>query len=610
MPERSSRLLPSRKLHTGLFGYNRADVQAYLSELEGSERAAVDIWTRAVELERDAVSRARERATTMRDLLHHLERETATLEGQVATAKSTAELLDVGAQHEIYRLEQTYQLRREQLAQLVPAIDRERQKIDVGLRQMMSTIRDTMLQTTAAIAPGIDHDVQFAAVAPVLFGSEIEASQVRARPLAGNRTRLDVPPDRLRAQSRDGRVSGSVTGIVVSGLPPRVLGYIIGPTDDTEKAIAAQDVVAIGQHTVMLKPDARLMTPEELPEMPEGQALRAIARLAAPDLGSVEQAASALSASPSSATSDLFVPLSQTPAQRVVTEPEPSVETRPDVGIPRKADAGAAPSPGLEADPARGEQTLAAEPTEVLPDHPAAVDEPSAPSRDSAAHNDTAEAANSSGPAVREQEPLGVPGATPSRAVSEVAPPLVVPPSVEAPPASAPAQVARLGQPSTAPSLAELAGLLPPPSWQVDVPAAQAGSDLLSEVSPAEAVPPPMTLGQTAPPASTPPIAPPPRTEASAPIRERVDQPPAAPPPPAAVPAPELGGASSSGAVDVLAFLEGKVVGQDIYNSAGELLAAKDMVIDAALVQRVDAAGRLPELIVYMTFPGLSGSGS
>ena len=66
-----------------------------------------------------------------------------------------------------------------------------------------------------------------------------------------------------------------------------------------------------------------------------------------------------------------------------------------------------------------------------------------------------------------------------------------------------------------------------------------------------------------------------------------------------------MGGVSAGGAVDVLAFLEGKLVGQDIYNSAGELLAAKDMVIDAALVQRVDAAGRLPELIVYMTLPGL-----
>ena len=618
MPGSSSRLLPSRRLRVGLFGYNRADVQAYLAELEGSERAALEIWTRALELERDAVARARERAMTMRDLLHHLERETVMLEAQVSTAKASAELLDVGAQHEIYRLEQIYQLRREQLAQLVPAIDRERQKIDQGLRQMMATIRDTMLQTTAAIQSGIDHDAQFAAVAPVLFGSELDASQVTARPLPANRTRLDVPPDRLRVQSRDGKLNGSVTGIVVTGLPPRVLGYVVGSTDEAERALPADDVVAIGQHTVMVKPDARLMSLEDLPEVPEGQALRAVTRLAAPDLESIGQAAAALTetsslgmAAPKVTASDVVAPPAGSVDQpqllpaEVAPPAQPAPEPQPTDGLPPlpqslpDTDKAAAPTP-------------ATSPADLTPESTGEATGP----KETPAATVVSTAQDSGGqptsaPDARVGEPTpATPAerapadailettATPQRSI-QATPPAVVPS-----PAAA-AQVAQAVPPRAAPSLAELAGLLPPPSWQVDVPAAVAGSDLLAETSVPLPVPPPMTL-ESPMPSAAPPLMP------AAPVSQAPSPPPGpvVPPPTRPQPTPEMGAASSGGAVDVLAFLEGKVVGQDIYNSAGELLAAKDMMIDAALVQRVDAAGRLPELIVYMTFPGLGGPGA
>ncbi|MHB1842433.1 MAG: hypothetical protein ACYCO4_04865 [Sulfobacillus sp.] len=602
-----------------MFGYNRADVQAYLAELEGSERAALEIWTRALELERDAVSRARERAMTMRDLLHHLERETVMLEAQVSTAKSSAELLDVGAQHEIYRLEQIYQLRREQLAQLVPAIDRERQKIDQGLRQMMATIRDTMLQTTATIQSGIDHDAQFAAVAPVLFGSELDASQVTARPLPANRTRLDVPPDRLRVQGRDGKLSGSVTGIVVTGLPPRVLGYIVGSTDEAERALPADDVVAIGQHTVMVKPDARLMNLEDLPEVPEGQALRAVTRLAAPDLESIGQAAAALAEASSPGTviprvtaNDLVAPAAGLDDQPHMIPPEvapaqpPAREARSTGGtsplsqsLP-EADKPVAPTPAASPAELAPKATDEADRPQVTPAEP-----PESATQGSDAQPTTAPdpgAGQSTLPTPPEMATADADLAATAQRPIQATPPTATQSSTKA------AQVAQAVPPRAAPSLAELAGLLPPPSWQVDVPAPVAGSDLLAETGTPLPVPPPMTLESVVPPAA-PPVMP------AAPVSQAPNLPspppaPVLPPPTRPEPTPEMGAASSGGAVDVLAFLEGKVVGQDIYNSAGELLAAKDMMIDAALVQRVDAAGRLPELIVYMTFPGLGGPGA
>lgn len=55
-------------------------------------------------------------------------------------------------------------------------------------------------------------------------------------------------------------------------------------------------------------------------------------------------------------------------------------------------------------------------------------------------------------------------------------------------------------------------------------------------------------------------------------------------------------------ATEVLAFMNGKVVGQEIVAADGQVVARRGERIDAALVDRVERAGRLPELIVYMTF--------
>lgn len=618
MPHSPSRLLPSRRLPTGLFGYRRADVQAHLADLEVSERSAVEIWTRAIELEREAVARARERALTLRDMLHHLERETASLEAQVATTKAATELMDVGAQHEIYRLEQIYQLRREQLAQLVPAVDRERQKIDQGLRQMMASIRETMLQTTASIRSDLDHDSQFAALAPVLFGSEMDASQVTAHPLAGGRTRLQVPPDRLRAQSRDGKLTGPVAGVVVSGIPPRVLGYVIGSSDDTERAVAAEDVVAIGQHTVMVRPGARLLNLSELPEVPAGQALRAVSRLSAPDLDSIGQATASLGETSSTWTPSSAPTSIQSPPPAVTTAPTPAAEPGAPIS-PVSASDSAYPS-GDASSLLAADASQHAAPPPSAPSQEVPMPPPLPPSVTETAQSPAAgdvsqpDANRSVTPA-----PLGAaadPSASETPSVSPLPPP-DEPPAIESlsseqvvqprlpDPAIQSVQVARSSGPNFGPTVSELAGLLPPPSWQVDVPAPVAGSDLLpggdSSPGPTPILPtemPAVHSTHTAAPPLPPPPPPTPPRQARTP-----ETPPAMPVSPS--PMPEMGGVSAGGAIDVLAFLEGKLVGQDIYNSAGELLAAKDMMIDAALVQRVDAAGRLPELIVYMTLPGL-----
>lgn len=59
---------------------------------------------------------------------------------------------------------------------------------------------------------------------------------------------------------------------------------------------------------------------------------------------------------------------------------------------------------------------------------------------------------------------------------------------------------------------------------------------------------------------------------------------------------------SDAGGIDVRTFLYGKRVGKDIRDAAGNLVASAGEIITPALVQRVEEAGFLPELIVHMVF--------
>lgn len=68
---------------------------------------------------------------------------------------------------------------------------------------------------------------------------------------------------------------------------------------------------------------------------------------------------------------------------------------------------------------------------------------------------------------------------------------------------------------------------------------------------------------------------------------------------PVATPVPqEVEGAS----LDVRSFLHGKHVGQDIVDSQNNMIAQQGDLITPEVVQRVELAGRLPDLIVHMVF--------
>lgn len=58
---------------------------------------------------------------------------------------------------------------------------------------------------------------------------------------------------------------------------------------------------------------------------------------------------------------------------------------------------------------------------------------------------------------------------------------------------------------------------------------------------------------------------------------------------------------------DVLHYLVGKLVGQELRDAQGKVIAHAGDVIDVAVVHAAEVAGLLPELIVHMTLPGVRG---
>jgi hypothetical protein len=82
----------------------------------------------------------------------------------------------------------------------------------------------------------------------------------------------------------------------------------------------------------------------------------------------------------------------------------------------------------------------------------------------------------------------------------------------------------------------------------------------------------------------------------------RVSEPPASTPSLEEIEAGPALDSQESGALDVRAFLLGKRVGQDIRDANQNTIARSGEIITAELVERVEDAGYLPDLIVHMVF--------
>lgn len=646
--------LPNR-----LFGYRRADVKRLVQELEAADAEALEANGEASSRQEVAAARAEARRRALEEILAHLEADTGRLRDQVARTRESSASLEEGARREAERMRAAHEARLDEIRRTTAEVNQEIRRAEAELASILAAVSPAV-EGAAPASPPLSPDASTGSpqalsdMAVAIFGPDIDVASLSVSALTPDLFHTDVPSGSARVQTRSGEAIGTLKGIVLHGRNLAVIGYEVSRDGASRGAIPASEVVAVRRHSIIVADGFRLLDATNLPRE-ESFTLVAIGsppsrpRPDAPDADEED-----VDLGQGSAEDDL---VSSAKGWEVDTDPDLLLaEETPFAG----RDPSLAPTfgeePVLPADtgewelPDReesltGDRLAGQEPASGTPAGDEDIEAPmwtldEAPAEeDSLGHRDVAPApavsepdaaadllppadwtdeADGAGVADLESAPLPVAqdggrpadldGALPSvdwgaevdDAAAEAPEPAWQPaasaPQVPVPAASeevlpavdrgtdvedAPAEPARSAI-SAAPAEAQPPvdgtgevsgwgddGLLPPPDWgdQGDAGTAPAAWSEPAAAGPAPAAPPP-----------TPPV----------------PQAPAARPRPAA---------SAGLGDDVLMFLEGKIVGTDIYDAAGNLIAAAGTPIDAALVARAEAAGRLPDLIVYMTLP-------
>lgn len=700
-------ILAVRRLPLGLFGYRRRDVERLADELQTEDQVEAQRWSEMVSERTAAIALTNERMETLTGVLEEVERDCDRLSAQVEQVRESADLLERGAQVEVERLKAQHADRMQQIRQMLPGIDVQIAEADDNLMKLRDALKGIL---ATDITDGKKPSGQeFADVAAAIFGSAHPPNSIIGSWVGGGRVRIQIDATRVRVQSRGGVPVGYLSGLVVEGFPPQVLGYELTVQGEVQGTVPAADVVAVQVNVVIVREGYHVLPPEELTEEagPRIEPARTVREVRGRGRGdaTVSERAAAASPPPSDTKSseakrawvrrpgafrqfrsavtksvthdaaggdaarspkgsdtvfqsgqDPLAPetLAKMEAQRDPTSGavEGVAHENPETVDSSAANMSEQTAPaGIEVEP-QPDLAMAVEERLETPKKGGITPERGSAGSDTEAsvgYSDPEEAARRPDwPAagrveVEPQLDLAVPVEDPMETVAhaeEVPGPPVAPDKTDAElPVSSvvafnpdDAGANDLHQVSASPHEKErdwpdpeIQQTLPVadsgPWWEEDLPLpgvarASEPSSIVSSVASNLNDGPGLDVlpGLSRP--EAPLELPPPTWQAgdryemltAAPVgRSPAARRPNPPPPRAPVaPAPEgeTPPASAVG-VDVLAFLVGKIVGQDILDGQQQLIAAQGSVIDQALVERVEAAGRLPELIVYMTIPGL-----
>jgi|GEM_PF-6078377 len=647
MSSRSRFALRVEGLPLRLFGYRREDVRRWVEDLEAQDEVALQAHRDAVGRLEAALARTTARRRALEEILAHLTSDTARLRDQVQRMRESAAVLQEGARREADRLRAGYEGRLDEIRRAVLEVEDEIRRAEAELHALVTAIGRAMGSDEPW--PG-EREVRnhgsaqaLSEMAAAIFGPEIDLDGLQVKGLAADLFRIEAPLGSARVQTRSGELVGDLSALVLFGRNLALIGYEVAQEGIPRGAIPASDVVAVRRQTVIVGDTYRLLDPASLPRE-DSYTLVAIGSGPgrprpeddAPDESDVAPDAPMRPKVPAPSPPEPFLgqgPLAgddgmppadafdigrEDPGDRLLPAEWP-VAGRGDDGTPLWAtDELTAPTGTDEGDGAalpvadEGWATASAPPNTPLPAWPD-------PAWDLRHLEKMAEPA-ASGPLVDASgdgsadlfppsEDVWEGGVAPSDGAGADPQPCKAEPAPPTGTAGAFGDGDRSGAPSPTPEQAGAA----------ECAATAAPGDASGDIS-GEASPPPPAGA----PSPSPDTAwaesglwvedggnalPPPAwgsAEDDAPVPATLDQPMSAPEPaPAGAARPAARGEERPVGLgeDVLIFLEGKIVGTDIYDASGNLVAAAGTPIDRGLVARAEAAGKLPDLIVYMTLP-------
>lgn len=601
------------------FGQSAREARAEVERLAAREKVQYDAWRAAMQSREQQLANVRGRLEITAAMLTSVHATGAMLAAQVEQARMNAEHMEAAAaselQREIDQLASSHSARVREANRLLSVATQRRLELERtlsrALTRLQETARDVMDETSSwpdAERPGDD----LARFIALVTGREAAVLPDGAQ-VGGGLVRIAAESMEAVVQSSAGTALGALRALLVQEAARKVVALEVGDDEAVATRVAADDMLSVRPGTVVVRAHHHVLSDDEMAALTGPAAERAqageegAAAMAEADAPAAPPAAPALPNVIGTQAAGLHHDI-------LSTRPTPDAWSTPERSEAEESALAAAAA--LAAAPAPEPAQLA--PAPWTPGAaPAAEQTSEAPAGDAAAPATQPTGAAPSLRVVRSPRWLYAQSQAAQGAAAETA----------AAPAGGEAAGEAAGEPEAseveAPDPAVLAA-----RWHfaqesqessVQRPSvieeAQALAAEVAAATSAAAGAPPWPFGAQPPAPTAPPQAPAPLPETPPwasefdrltrllAEREAVSglvapqgaaEPPAAP----AAPAPT---ATPGVAPDVLAFLLGKRVGQDIRDAEGRIVAQRGERIDTLLAARVEAVGRLPELIVYMT---------
>lgn len=574
---------PADDLPRGLFGYRTPTVNRYIRKLQLQDD--MESRSNAQEVQRltSEIIRLRERRRTLDELSEHVRLSCERLEMQIAQAHVNARWVEVGMHHEIEHLQHQHEERLAQLQHLMARVDVEAQSHENQLWQLAESLTRLLQESQDLANQQLSADTVDAVwqdFAQTVLNNR-EPSALSEMVMADVLERRIVDPDTVVVSSRKGNRIGTLEAVLLTHVPPSLAAYQIKgvgciPATDAQVLRTGRITVST-QFTVLDVNDIVRMyaSPSRAPDVSQ-------------DTGEGE-------ARTRSSWSGQQAPL-DTRREVSATEPVSARDAAQSVRREKAFD--------LQSEASQSEEgtssDIAQDPSDLPVFGEDAQDETgTTPAKPTDRHSEIADRDDPSPTPALDMEPPSTEeahGSSPSPNRDDAANPLwqqEAPHVTGVPVLPAPSWTAveeHRASPRQHRALPGISEAHPPeaPAWGSEpLEPAVFDEDSLPglHAKNGSTIPQPSWTDQAITNASNnpPPAKPRPRPE----------------PPSEATPGPEL---NESGALDVRTFLHGRRVGQDITDAQGRIIARSGDVITAELVQQVEQAGFLPDLIVHMEF--------
>ncbi len=227
----SSPLIPvdisTENLPRGLFGYRATDVERSLKALKAQDEMETGPWREQMQRLEIELSRLQERQKTLGNLYDHVQLECDRLQKQLTQEHANEHLLEDGVRHEIQRLQRLHLERMKLFEAAVDRAEIESQSREKKLWQLIENLNQ-VLQTSQNMANqefvGESLESLWEQFCQTVLGETLTVSRPE-KFVPDLLEQRQVPGDTIQVSARGGERVGYLSSVILSLVPPALVAY-------------------------------------------------------------------------------------------------------------------------------------------------------------------------------------------------------------------------------------------------------------------------------------------------------------------------------------------------------------------------------------------------